>query len=118
AAGYGGEQRFVELLAAKGAQAALASSDARALSMAALNEIAYQLLRIDKDLPQAIRAFELNAERFPESWSVWDSLREAYAQARLFADARRCYRKSLALEPRNTGAAAWLAEHPETAGHR
>lgn len=64
-----------------------------------LNTLGYRLLRTDR-IEQAIEIFKLNAQAFPDSWNLYDSLGEAY-----FLDGDRQlalenYEKSLQLNPR------------------
>jgi predicted Zn-dependent protease len=51
------------------------------LAKAPLNTFGYELLE-GKDAAGAIQIFKLNAESFPESANVWDSLAEAYMKSR------------------------------------
>ncbi len=73
----------------------------------ALNSFGYTLLR-DNDTTGAIQVFTINAEAFPESANVWDSLAEAYMTAGDNEKARTYYQKSLELNPNNTNAQAML----------
>ena len=59
-------------------------------------------------------AFHLNAETFPESGNVWDSLAESYLEAGDSASARRYYEKSLAIDPGNGNAVAMLESLAES----
>jgi Flp pilus assembly protein TadD len=61
-----------------------------------------------KDAPAAIRVFMLNAQAFPNSANVWDSLADAYMRAGDMKAAKRNYEKSLKLDPRNESARANL----------
>jgi tetratricopeptide (TPR) repeat protein len=72
-----------------------------------LNSAAYVLLRSGR-VADAQAAFHLNAETFPQSGNVWDSLAESYLVAGDKATARRYYEKSLAIDPGNGNAAAQL----------
>ena len=72
-----------------------------------LNAAGYDLLRQGRSA-DAQAAFALNAETFPESGNVWDSLAESYLQAGDKATARRYYLKSLEVDPSNGNAAAQL----------
>lgn len=72
-----------------------------------LNSLGYQLLRKHR-FAEAIRIFQLNIEAYPQSANVYDSLGEAYADAGDKPDAIVFYRKSLAINPKNTGAARML----------
>lgn len=64
-----------------------------------LNDFGYELL-VGKDTAAAIQTFMLNAEQFPESANVWDSLGEAYFGAGDMKNAEICYRKALTLDPK------------------
>lgn len=68
-----------------------------------LNGLAYSLLG-KKDNDGAIAFFQLNAEQFPQSGNVWDSLAEAYMTAGNNLQAQIYYRKSLELDPTNKNA--------------
>jgi tetratricopeptide (TPR) repeat protein len=72
-----------------------------------LNRIGYRLLRSDRAM-QAIEIFRLNAERFPLSSNVYDSLGEAYMAAGDHARAIESYRRSLELDPANDNAVEML----------
>lgn len=56
-----------------------------------------------KDVRAAIEVLKLNAEQFPQSFNVWDSLGEAYYQTGNREEAVRNYEKSLQLNPNNEG---------------
>ena len=58
----------------------------------------------EKRLPEAIVIFEVNARTHPKSRNSYDSLGEAYANARDKQHALEAYRKSLALNAENTNA--------------
>lgn len=64
------------------------------------NNFGYRLLG-NGDMQGAIKVFALNAETFPDSWNVWDSLGEAHMKAGNREEAIRCYRKSLEINPGN-----------------
>ena len=72
-----------------------------------LNSAAYRLLRGGR-FADAQAAFHLNADTFPDSGNVWDSLAESYLEAGDRANARRYYQKALAIDPGNGNAAAIL----------
>jgi tetratricopeptide (TPR) repeat protein len=79
-----------------------------------LNEFGYR--RLSAGLADdAIALFKLNVEAFPGSANVYDSLGEAYATKGDRAAAIANYRKSLALDPANTGAAESLRKLEEGA---
>lgn len=74
-----------------------------------LNQLGYQLLQ-QKKVAEAIEIFKLNVEMYPQSSNVYDSLGETYI---LHGDKELSianYKKSLELDPKNTGATAKLAE--------
>ncbi|MBV8518714.1 MAG: amidohydrolase family protein [Acidobacteria bacterium] len=73
---------------------------------AQLNRLGYQL--INDHLDAALAIFAFNAEQFPTSANVWDSLAEAQMKAGKRDEAIANYRKSLALNPHNANAAAML----------
>lgn len=72
-----------------------------------LNGVAYELLGA-KDHDGAIAMFRLNAEQYPESANVWDSLAEGYMAAGNTLLAEIYYRKSLELDPQNKNAVEQL----------
>ena len=63
-----------------------------------LNRIGYDFMRRSL-LPDAIEAFRLNTELFPESWNVHDSYGEALAASGDRVGAIDSYRRSLELNP-------------------
>lgn len=76
---------------------------------AQMNAFGYGLLQRG-EVDAAIRAFELNAETYPESANVWDSLAEAHKVAGHRDRAIELYRKSLELDAGNTNAVQMLEE--------
>lgn len=82
---------------------------AYSLNEGELNALGYELMSAGK-LPEALAVFTLNAESFPSSFNVYDSRGEAYMKSGDKAAAIRDYRKSLELNPRNTGGIAALKE--------
>jgi hypothetical protein len=68
-----------------------------------VNSLGYRLLS-EKRIPEAIVIFEVNVRTHPNSWNAYDSLGEAYANARDKQRALDAYRKSLELNPENTNA--------------
>ncbi|HEX8735364.1 MAG TPA: serine hydrolase [Pyrinomonadaceae bacterium] len=83
--------------------ARLKTSDEYSFSEDEINELGYRLLYDKKDLKSAEAVFKLNAERFPESYNVWDSLGEVYFQIGDKEEAVKNYEKSLRLNPKNEG---------------
>lgn len=74
-----------------------------------LNQLGYQLLQTKK-ITEAIEIFKLNVEMYPQSSNVYDSLGEAYMAHGDKELSIANYKKSLELDPKNTGATAKLAE--------
>jgi CubicO group peptidase (beta-lactamase class C family) len=75
----------------------------------ALNQLGYALLQKGRNA-DAIVIFKLNAEEYPKSSNVYDSLAEAYAKDGQKQQAIANYRKSLELDPKNQNAAEKLKE--------
>lgn len=67
-----------------------------------LNTLGYSYLRLKK-LAEAEAVFSLNVREFPKSWNVYDSMGECYAAMGQKEKAITLYKKSLALNPNNTG---------------
>jgi glyoxylase-like metal-dependent hydrolase (beta-lactamase superfamily II) len=65
------------------------------------NRLGYRLLGQGL-VDEAIAVFELNVDRFPDSWNVYDSLGEAFAVKEDTERAIELYRRSLELNPNNT----------------
>ncbi len=74
-----------------------------------LNQLGYMLLEKDRT-SDAIAIFKLNAEEYPKSSNVYDSLAEAYAKNGQNQLAIDNYHKSLELDPKNENAAKKLKE--------
>lgn len=66
-----------------------------------MNDLGYQLILDKKDAEAAIEILKINAEKFPESFNVWDSLGEIYYKAGFREEAIKNYEKSLELNPQN-----------------
>jgi CubicO group peptidase (beta-lactamase class C family) len=73
-----------------------------------LNDLGYQMLRLDRH-DEAIAAFLLNVEAFPDEWNPYDSLGEAYMTAGDTERAIANYERSLDLNPDNANAEEMLA---------
>ena len=102
------ESAFEHGLSSKGATEAIREFKAHArarekLPYSFLNSLGYQLISADK-LDEAIALFVFNTEQYPDSWDVYDSLGEAYADGGHIDLAIANYRRSLALNPKNAGA--------------
>lgn len=76
----------------------------------AINRLGYEFLRQRSEPRTAIAIFELNAERHPESWNVWDSLAEGHMAAGDRQEAIELYQKSLDMNPDNTNARQKLTD--------
>jgi len=79
------------------------------LSEGGINAIGYRLLGAG-DVDGAITLLDFNARLYPDSWNVWDSLGEAYAQKGDRARAVELYRKSVEMNPQNESGKQKLAE--------
>lgn len=77
--------------------------DAFVLKEAEMNQLGYSLLNQNK-LDEAVAVFKLNVEEFPKSANVYDSYGEALLKKGNKEEAIVNYKKSLELNPRNTGA--------------
>ena len=75
----------------------------------ALNRLGYDLLEKDR-VSDAITILKLNAEEYPKSANVYDSLGEAYAKAGNKQFAIDSYKRSLELDPKNQSAIDHLKE--------
>jgi len=75
----------------------------------ALNNLGYKLLQTDKNT-EAIEIFKLNTKEYPESWNVYDSLGEAYMKNGDKKLAIKNYKKSIKLNPDNSGGEEMLAK--------
>jgi hypothetical protein len=73
-----------------------------------LNTLGYQLLGLKK-VAEAIEIFKLNVEAYPQAANTYDSLGEAYMTHGDKELAITNYKKSLELNPKNTGATRMLA---------
>lgn len=72
-----------------------------------LNQLGYQLIQ-GKKLKEAIEIFKLNVEAYPQGFNTYDSLGEAYMNNGNKDLAIQNYKKSIELNPENTGAVAML----------
>jgi CubicO group peptidase (beta-lactamase class C family) len=78
-----------------------------AVSEQRLNTLGYELLRAKKTR-ESVAVFALNAELYPQSFNVYDSLGDAYAESGDKELAIRNYRRSLELNPQNMNATRML----------
>ncbi|MCA1600915.1 MAG: serine hydrolase [Acidobacteria bacterium] len=72
-----------------------------------LNRLGYQLLEARK-LKEAVEVFKLNVAEYPQGFNTYDSLGEAYMISGNTELAIQNYKKSLELNPQNTGATEML----------
>jgi len=77
-----------------------------------LNSFGYDLLE-KKDTAGAIQVFKLNAETFPDSPNVWDSLAEAYMKSGDAKNAQVNYERALSLDANNENAKEMLKKLKE-----
>lgn len=71
-----------------------------------LNGFGYEVLKTDP--AGAIEVFRLNAEQFPKSGNVWNSLGEAYWKAGDLNRAERNYKKALKINPQDSSSQEML----------
>ena len=110
-------EALARTIAASGVAAAIAQyreakrsePDAWDFSETQLNLLGYALLG-ERKVEDAIAVFKLNAEAFPQSGNVYDSLAEALAAAGQKEQAIKNYARSLELDPTNRNAADQLAK--------
>jgi CubicO group peptidase (beta-lactamase class C family) len=82
------------------------------ISESSINSAGYQLM-FAKKMPDSLRIFQLNVELHPDSWNVYDSLGEAYMNNGDKELAIQNYKKSVELNPKNSGGAATLKKLQE-----
>jgi CubicO group peptidase (beta-lactamase class C family) len=75
---------------------------AGAVSEVMMNRVGYALLG-KRMVNEAIEIFKLNVEEYPTSWNVYDSLGEAYMLRGDKELAIQSYKRSVELNPQNTG---------------
>ena len=68
-----------------------------------LNALGYRLMQTGK-LKEAVEIFKLNVEAYPQAFNPYDSLAEAYMNLNERELAITNYKKSIELNPKNTGA--------------
>ena len=104
------ESEFVEAVSRAGAARAIEEYKGKdlprsqRLSEVFLNSLGYRLLGGGKTA-DAVAVFKFNTELYPGSWNTYDSLAEAYVAAGEKALAIENYRRAVALNPRDAGAA-------------
>src|SRR5262249_9201073 len=108
-------RRLIPVINAKGVEDAIAAyhrlrtnqPPAYDFAEGELNGLGYTLLGTG-DVAGAVRIFELNAQQYPASSNVFDSLGEAYNRANRRDDARKAYSRAIELDPANANARAML----------
>lgn len=80
----------------------LKNSDKYAIKENEINNLGYQAIGMGK-VKEAIEIFKLNTETFPKSWNTYDSLGEAYLLYGNKDLAIKYYKKSVEMNPKNTG---------------
>ena len=108
------EDEFENALSKQGVQQAVRdfqthSQTTEKLPESFVNALGYQMIQTKK-LADAVTLFTFNTEQYPNSWNVYDSLGEAYADNADYELAIMNYRHSLALNPKNTGAVKMLQD--------
>ncbi len=78
-----------------------------------MNEAAYAVLRDGKSV-DAVVLFQMNTERYPNSWNTWDSLGEAQRAAGDIEGSKASYRKALTLYPGDRSATSAIADMEKT----
>ncbi len=78
----------------------------------ALNDFGYEVL--NDDPKGALKIFKMNADAFPESWNVWDSLADGYMKAGDLEKATEYYMESLELNSGNQNAKDMLKKIQES----
>jgi tetratricopeptide (TPR) repeat protein len=78
-----------------------------------LNTLGYQLLQAGRT-DQAIEFLKLNAESYPESANVYDSLGEAYMLKGNKEEAKKYFEKSMKINPKNKNAEDNIKKLQET----
>ena len=73
-----------------------------------LNALGYRYLQSGRTA-EAVAVFEVNAEAFPRSWNVWDSLAEAHFNQDDWDKAEEFYKKSVELNPENQNGRSQLS---------
>lgn len=89
--------------------AASGSAPAQPSAEQSINSAGYALMQ-DGKMKESIDLFKTNVQLYPESWNVYDSLGEAYANAGETALAIQNYDRSIQLNPENTTGKTALAK--------
>jgi tetratricopeptide (TPR) repeat protein len=103
------------LIASRGLEAAVAEyrktvdgSERYNVAEDELNALGYRYLQSGRTA-EAVTVFQINAQTFPLSWNVWDSLAEAHLAREEEDRAEEFYRKSVKLNPDNQNAKSQLS---------
>jgi len=92
----------------------LKTDKAYSLDEGEMNGLGYELMAEGK-MKEAVGVFNLNVEAFPNSFNVYDSRGEAHMKSGDKVAAIKDYKKSVELNPRNTGGIEKLKELGEKA---
>jgi Amidohydrolase family len=102
------EKAFQRTLGENGAKEAIRelksdSQSGERLPESFVNALGYQMINAKK-LEDAVALFTFNTEQHPDSWNAYDSLGEAFLDSGRYDLAVLNYQRSLALNPKNSGA--------------
>ncbi len=102
------EKAFQRTLGENGAKEAIRelksdSQSGEMLPESFVNALGYQMINAKK-LEDAVALFTFNTEQHPDSWNAYDSLGEAFLDSGRYDLAVLNYQRSLALNPKNSGA--------------
>lgn len=95
------EEAMMQALDSGGVDAAVAEAKRGALRESSINELAYQLLKMDDDPAGAVKVFHANVEMHPESWQAWDSLADGLEGADNKEEAKRSQERARQLRERS-----------------
>ncbi len=103
---FADEERMIAILENSGLNRALdwvlATSEAAGtpvVRVRALNEMAYQLWKLDDQIFNAVKVFEANGLLYPDDWVPHSSLGEVYEALDRHDEALASYRRAVALNP-------------------
>ena len=83
------EESMMLALESSGVDAAVAEARRGSLRESSINELAYQLLKMDNDPAGAMKVFRANVAMHPESWEALDALADGLEGADNNAEAKR-----------------------------
>jgi imidazolonepropionase-like amidohydrolase len=82
------EEPMMQALESNGVDAAITEAKRAALRESSINELAYQLLKMDNDPEGAVKIFRANVEMHPGSWEALDALADGLEGADNEAEAK------------------------------